>query len=55
MTIDIPTLAYRDRVAAFLADSPGRLLIDGALVVRVSQDLQSEPNHFASIHGTSNE
>ncbi|WP_314035829.1 aldehyde dehydrogenase family protein [Dietzia sp. CH92] len=32
MTIDIPTLAYRDRVAAFLADSPGRLLIDGAWV-----------------------
>ena len=32
MTIEIPTLAYRDRVGSFLSGSPGRLLIDGAWV-----------------------
>lgn len=32
MTIEIPAIAYRDRVGTFLSDSPGRLLIDGAWV-----------------------
>ena len=29
MTIEIPTITYLDRVARFLSDDPGRLLVDG--------------------------